>query len=167
MWKQKYFKTLSKSFQKPLQVCFIPFYQMLPGCERSVLFPVGLLTQVTGTVKKTEERIIFSQGEKLKRYVCVLYGAYVSFPKFVRERLYFQILGVLESRQSRDTCLKRELLFVVSSSFAFLSVSIICLNTDMPVRSSWMLSRNSHRKDRFGGEKFTDRKLPDLRKNRR
>lgn len=38
---------------------------MLPGRERSVLFPVGLLTQVTGTVKKTEAHI-FSQGEKLK-----------------------------------------------------------------------------------------------------
>jgi len=43
----------------------------------------------------------------------------VCFHKYVRERLKLHIMGILKSREVRATCLEKELLFDIHSSFSF------------------------------------------------
>lgn len=60
----------------------------------------------------------FLKKRNRDRYV-ILMGHDVCFPKYVRERLYLHIIGILKNREGRATCLEKELLFAIYSSFSF------------------------------------------------
>lgn len=62
-------------------------------------------------------------------------------------------MDILKGREGRATCLEKELLFTVYSTFSFLSVNMINLNIDVPEEENPQASYYITKYQRIIGEK--------------